>query len=202
VILPIVQVGDPVLRQADRHLTPDEIRGGAIRQLIADMRETMNDAPGVGLAAPQIGQSLQIAVIEDREEWLKDVPLEQLAERERRPVPFHVIINPKITESSGGEVEFFEGCLSLRGFAAIVPRARRVRVECLDERGERQIIKAAGWYARILQHEIDHLLGNIYIDRMHSRTFTSGDNFDKFWGGKSIADVRAELRSTKKSTKK
>ena len=201
-ILPIVQVGDPVLRQADRHLTPDEIRGGAIRQLIADMRETMNDAPGVGLAAPQIGQSLQIAVIEDREEWLKDVPLEQLAERERRPVPFHVIINPKITESSGGEVEFFEGCLSLRGFAAIVPRARRVRVECLDERGERQIIKAAGWYARILQHEIDHLLGNIYIDRMHSRTFTSGDNFDKFWGGKSIADVRAELRSTKKSTKK
>jgi len=202
VILPIVQVGDPVLRQADRHLTPDEIRGGAIRKLIADMRETMNDAPGVGLAAPQIGQSLQIAVIEDREEWLKDVPLEQLAERERRPVPFHVIINPKITESSGGEVEFFEGCLSLRGFAAIVPRARRVRVECLDERGERQIIKAAGWYARILQHEIDHLLGNIYIDRMHSRTFTSGDNFDKFWGGKSIADVRAELRSTKKSTKK
>lgn len=201
-ILPIVQVGDPVLRQASRRLTPGEIRSDAIRKLIADMRETMYDAPGVGLAAPQIGRSLQIAVIEDREEWLKDVPLEQLAERERRPVPFHVIINPQITESAGGKVEFFEGCLSLKGFSAVVPRACRVRVECLNERGERQIIKAAGWYARILQHEIDHLLGNIYIDCMHSRTFGSAENYHRFWSGKRIAEVRAELGSTGATPKK
>jgi peptide deformylase len=195
-ILRIVQAGDPILRRRSRALTPAEIRSDSIRELIDDMRETMYAAPGVGLAAPQIGQSLQLAVIEDSEEWLKDVPVENLTERERRPVPFHALINPKIVESSGGKVEFFEGCLSLKGFSAVVPRARRVRVECLNEKGERQVIKAAGWYARILQHEIDHLFGNIYIDRMRSRTFTSMDNFDRFWSGKRIDDVRAELGST------
>ena len=193
--LKIIQVGEPVLRQRARPLSRGEIRSDTIRRLIDDMRETMNDAPGVGLAAPQVGLSLQLAVIEDREEWLRDVPVEQLAERERRAVPFHVIINPKIVESSGGEVEFFEGCLSLEGFSAIVPRARRVRVECVNEQGEPRIIEAEGWYARILQHEIDHLLGNIYIDRMRGRTFTSSDNFNRFWHGKRIEEVRAELGS-------
>jgi peptide deformylase len=195
--LKIVQVGEPVLRQRARPLSADEIRSDKICELIADMRETMYDVPGVGLAAPQVGLSLQLAVIEEREEWLKDVPPEQLAERERRPVPFHVIINPKIVESSGGQVEFFEGCLSLAGFSAVVPRARRVRVECLDGQGKPRVIKAAGWYARILQHEIDHLLGNIYIDRMRSRTFMSIDNFNRFWQGKKVGEVGAELGSTR-----
>lgn len=199
-ILRIVQAGDPILRRRSRALTPTEIRSDSIRKLIDDMRETMYAAPGVGLAAPQIGQSLQLAVIEDRQEWLKDISVENLTERERRPVPFHAIINPKIVESSGGKVEFFEGCLSLPGFSAVVPRARRLRVECLNEKGERQVIKATGWYARILQHEIDHLLGNIYIDRMRRRTFTSMDNFDRFWNGKRIDDVRAELGSTSSPT--
>jgi peptide deformylase len=194
--LGIVQVGEPVLRQKARPLSMDEIRSDRIQNLIEDMHQTMNEAPGVGLAAPQVGLSLQLAVIEDREEWLREVPVEQLVECERRPVPFHVIINPKIVESTGGRVEFFEGCLSLSGFSALVPRARRVRVECLDERGEPRTIEAAGWYARILQHEIDHLLGNIYIDRMRSRTFTSADNFNRFWHAKPIEQVRAELGST------
>jgi peptide deformylase len=194
--LKIVQVGEPVLRQRARPMSRDEARSDATRKLIDDMRETMYDAPGVGLAAPQVGLSLQLAVIEDGEEWLRDVPEDQLAERERRAVPFHVIINPKIIESSGEEVEFFEGCLSLEGFSAVVPRARRVRVECLDEQGEPRVIEAAGWYARILQHEIDHLLGNIYIDRMRRRTFTSIHNFNRFWHRKRIEDIRAELSST------
>ena len=200
--LQIVQVGDPVLRQRSRPLTPEEIRSDAIQKLIADMRETMQNAPGVGLAGPQVGRPLQLAVIEDCEEWLEDVAADDLAERERKPVPFHVIINPKISESSGGQVEFFEGCLSLPGFSAVVARARRVRVECLNERGQQRIIKAAGWYARILQHEIDHLLGKIYIDRMRSRTFSSTENFDRFWSGKRIEDVRARLDSTNTSTNK
>ncbi len=194
--LKIVQVGEPVLRKRNRPLSADEIRSDAIRKLIADMRETMYEAPGVGLAAPQVGESLQLAVIEDREEWLKDIPVEQLAERERRPVPFHVIINPKLRERSSERVEFYEGCLSLAGFSAVVRRAHRVRVECLNERGEPQVIKAAGWYARILQHEIDHLFGKIYIDRMQSRTFTSMENFNRFWNGKRIEEVREQLGST------
>lgn len=200
--LKIVQVGEPVLRQRAKPLSSEEIRSDAIRKLIDDMRETMHDAPGVGLAAPQVGLSLQLAVIEDREEWLRDVAAEQLAERERRAVPFHVIINPKIVKSSGGDVEFFEGCLSLNGFSGVVPRTRRVRVECLDEQGKPRVIEAAGWYARILQHEIDHVHGNVYIDRMRSRTFTSLDNFDRFWQGKRIEDVHKELGSAGRVTSK
>ena len=189
----IVQVGNPALRQRTRALSVPDIRSKKIQRLIDTMRKTMQEAPGVGLAAPQMGLSLQLAVIEDREEYHKDVSAEQLAERERRPVPFHVLINPKITEMSEEQVEFFEGCLSLSGSLALVSRAYRVRVECLDERGKPKVITASGWYARILQHEIDHLQGTLYIDRMKSRTFTSMDNWNQFWKGKPVAEIRQLL---------
>ena len=93
--LKIVQAGEPVLRQAARALTDKEIRSDEIQRLIRDMHETMTDAPGVGLAAPQVGLGIQLAMIEDREDLLKSVTAEDLAEKERRSVPFHVIINPK-----------------------------------------------------------------------------------------------------------
>jgi len=187
--LKIVQVGDPVLRQTARPLTADEIASKEIQSLIAHMRDTMRDAPGVGLAAPQVGMPLQLAVIEDREEYFKDIAPAQLAERERAAVAFRTIINPRIAEIPGATVEFFEGCLSLAGFSAIVPRARSVRVECLDENGEPRVIEASGWYARILQHEIDHLRGQLYIDRMRSRTFMSLENWNRYWKGKSPDEV-------------
>ena len=190
----IVQVGDPVLRQVGRELSAEEIRSAEIQQLIEVMRETMRDAPGVGLAAPQIGLSLQLAVIEDPEEYLKDVSPEVLARQERAPVPFHVIVNPVLHIEQGERVEFFEGCLSLSGFAAVVARARRVRVECLNERAEPVTINAGGWYARILQHEIDHLGGTVYIDRMHSRSFMTIDNLTRHWNNKPIEEVRGALR--------
>jgi len=182
--LKILQTGDPVLRTKARPLAPDEIATDRIQELIEHMRETMHDAPGVGLAAPQIGVPLQLAVIEDKEEYFQTISAEDLAERERRAVPFHVIINPVISAASHETAEFFEGCLSLAGFSAIVPRARGVRVDCLNERGESRTIDGSGWYARILQHEIDHLGGNLYIDKMRSTTFTSLDNFARHWKGK------------------
>ncbi|MBZ5645039.1 MAG: peptide deformylase [Acidobacteriia bacterium] len=191
--LEIVQAGNPVLRQRARPLTPAEIPGKQIQNLIEAMRECMREAPGVGLAAPQVGLPLQLAVIEDREEYLKEATAEYLRERERRPVPFHVIINPALTELDGEKVEFFEGCLSLAGFSALVPRARRVRVECLDEHGNQKIMEASGWYARILQHEIDHLRGGLYIDRMYTKTFTSADNWAEFWKAKPIVEIRKNL---------
>ena len=126
----------------------------------------MRDAPGVGLAAPQVGISLQLAVIEDRAEYLRDLKPEILAERKREPVPFHVIVNPQIRLSDGAPAAFFEGCLSLAGFSALVPRATEVVVDCLDRFGEPKQLHARGWYARILQHEIDHLNGALYVDRM------------------------------------
>lgn len=191
--LEIVQAGNPVLRQRARPLSPAEITGKQIQNLIESMRACMREAPGVGLAAPQVGLPLQLAVIEDREEYHKDASAEYLRERERRPVEFQVIINPELTELPGEKVEFFEGCLSLAGFSALVPRARRVRVECLDGEGREKIIEASGWYARILQHEIDHLNGGLYIDRMHTRTFTSAANWAEFWKSKTVSEIRNAL---------
>jgi peptide deformylase len=187
--LKIVQAGEPVLRQTARPLTRQEILGDEIQRLILDMKETMRDAPGVGLAAPQVGLSLQIAVIEDREETLQDLPPQELAEKDRRPVPLHVIINPEITFQENDKVSFYEGCLSVAGFSAVVPRARIIHVEYLDEQGEQRSVEASGWYARILQHEIDHLHGALYIDRMQPRTFTSAENWNRFWRGKPIGEA-------------
>lgn len=192
-ILPIVQAGEPVLRQQARALRPNEIRSREIRELIADMKETMHAAPGVGLAAPQVGRNLQLAVIEDRSEYTKDWTPQQLADRERKPVPFHVIINPRLTLLGDERVEFFEGCLSLAGLMALVARARRVRVECLDEKGEPRTIEASGWYARILQHEIDHLHGNLYVDRMYPRTLMTVENYKQHWLEKSVEEVKRGL---------
>ena len=191
--LKIVQAGEPVLRQPARPLLQEEIALAETQQLIAWMHETMRDAPGVGLAAPQVGLPLQLAVIEDRPEYTKDVAAERLAERERQAVPFQVLINPRIVEQSEEQVEFFEGCLSVAGFSALVRRSRQVAVEYWDELGEPHRIEAQGWYARILQHEIDHLYGRLYIDRMESRSFMSIDNLSRYWKDKSIQDVRLAL---------
>jgi peptide deformylase len=191
--LVIVQAGEPVLRRRARPLRPNEVRSREVRELVEQMRETMHAAPGVGLAAPQVGQGIQLAVIEDRPEYTRDWTPQQLAERERRPVPFHVIINPKITWKSEERVEFFEGCLSLLDLMALTPRARSVRVECLNEKGESRVIEAAGWYARILQHEIDHLYGTMYVDHMYSRTLMTVANFTSHWKDKTAAQLKAEM---------
>ncbi|WP_420959310.1 peptide deformylase [Brucella sp. IR073] len=193
--LKIFTVGDPVLRQVGRELTVDEIRSPSIQQLMELMRNTVRSAPGVGLAAPQIGQSLQIAVIEDRAEYQKALPEEELARRGRRPVPFHVVINPRIRLLPGPEAVFFEGCLSLPNFTALVPRATRVEVDCLDHNGEPVHIKAEGWYARILQHEIDHLNGIMYTDRMLGRSFSTMENHVRFWKDKPLEEAIAEAEN-------
>jgi peptide deformylase len=191
--LTIVQAGDPVLRRPARPLRPNEIRSREIRELIEQMKETMHAAPGVGLAAPQIGRGIQLAVIEDRQEYTREWTPEQLADRERKPVPFHVIINPKITLLGEERVEFFEGCLSLSDLMALVPRAKRVRVDCLDEKGEAKVIEASGWYARILQHETDHLRGAMYVDHMYPRTLMTVENYTAHWREKTIAELKREL---------
>lgn len=188
--LKIVQCGEPVLRDRARPLSPDEIKSDQIKQLIELMRETMYDAYGVGLAAPQVGLPLQLAVIEDRADQLTP---EVLAERERTSVPFHVIINPQLYIEDAAPVEFFEGCLSVSGFTGLVPRARAVRVECLNEHAEPVSITARGWYARILQHEIDHLNGTLYLDRMKTRTFMNQENFHRYWRDMPIEQLIEEL---------
>ena len=174
-------------------MSVEEIRSPSTQRLIEEMRDTMREAPGVGLAAPQIGESIQLAVIEDRVDYIKDIPSEQLEERQRSAVDFHVIINPKLTILGDTTIDFFEGCLSVAGLAAIVSRGASVRVECLNERAEPITITAQGWYARILQHEIDHLNGTLYIDRMQARSFTNLENVDQFWKSRTVAQVQRDL---------
>lgn len=179
--LEIVQVGTPVLREIARPLSAEEIHSSHIQELIQKMAETMWAAPGVGLAAPQIGESIQLIVIEDKAEYIQNLTPEQAAIRNRVPVPFHVIINPKIILMQQETVEFYEGCLSVSGFVGVVPRAISVVVECLNEKAESVNIKATGWYARILQHEVDHLNGVLCIDRMKMQTFSTINHYKKYW---------------------
>jgi peptide deformylase len=191
--LKIVSVGEAGLRTEAHALTADEIRSRQIRELIEYMRETLHDAPGVGLAAPQVGMPMQLAVIEDKAEYHVALSDAELAERERRPVPFHVLVNPRLQLLSPPEIFFFEGCLSVPGLMAVVPRARKVRVHALDHTGEPVHIEASGWYARILQHEIDHLRGTLYVDRMRSQSFSSLENYNRYWKSKSHDDLEREF---------
>ncbi len=193
-ILDIMQAGTPVLRQQAQPLSPAEIRDAPLQTLIEQMRETMRCAPGVGLAAPQVGLGIQLAVIEDRAEYQQNLSDAQRRERGRQPIPFHVLINPRLTALDGAPVTFFEGCLSVAGFMALVPRAAAVQVDALNERAEPVRIQAEGWYARILQHEIDHLHGRLYLDAMLSRSFMSVDNYARHWQGLSLAEVCQALR--------
>lgn len=191
--LKILCAGEPILRQVSKELTVDEIRSDQIQELIRLMKNTLHDAPGVGLAAPQIGESLQLAVIEDRPEYMAQISPEVLVERERAPVPFHVIINPQLTITDATPVEFFEACLSSKQFIGIVPRARKVRIDCLNEKGEAVTINASGWYARILQHEIDHLHGNLCIDHARCRSLMLMDNYIKYWKDKTMDEIFQQL---------
>lgn len=191
--LEIVQVGHPVLRQRARELSLEELASPRIQKLIEDMRDTMRAAPGVGLAAPQIGEPLQLVVIEDPPEYHAKLTPEELAARERASVAFHVLVNPVLTIRTDEMVSAFEGCLSFSPFSMVVPRARKVRLEALDENGQRVVKVATGWYARILQHEVDHLHGVVCIDRAETRTLTTSDNFSAHWKDKSVDEVRAAV---------
>ncbi|WP_224242131.1 peptide deformylase [Hyalangium gracile] len=192
-VLKIVQAGEPVLRQRAREVTPEELSSPEVKSLIALMRDTMRDTPGVGLAAPQVGVGLRVVVVEDRPEYQAGLSAEELAARERKPVPFHVLINPRLVVEDPTPVEFHEGCLSVSGYTALVSRARGVRVEALDENGTPVSISARGWYARILQHEVDHLEGTLYVDRMETRSFSLLENHRRHWAGRSVAEVRKAL---------
>jgi peptide deformylase len=117
-----------------------------------------------------------------------------MAERQRKPVPFQVLINPEIVSLSEELKVFFEGCLSVAGFCALVPRSSILQVSYLDQHGSPHSLEARGWHARIIQHEVDHLQGTLYIDRMLSRTFTSLDNLAQYWKGEPAKRVMERLK--------
>ncbi|KFK43802.1 hypothetical protein AALP_AA1G174600 [Arabis alpina] len=174
----IVAAGDPVLHEKAREVNPDEIGSERIQKIIDDMVKVMRLAPGVGLAAPQIGIPLRIIVLEDTKEYISYAPKEEIMAQERRPFDLLVMVNPVLKENSKKKALFFEGCLSVDGFRAAVERYLEVVVTGLDRQGKRIQVNASGWQARILQHECDHLDGNFYVDKMIPRTFRTVDNLD------------------------
>lgn len=191
--LHIVQAGAPVLREPAKDVTPEQLASPEFQQLISTMIETMRAAPGVGLAAPQLSVNLRVLVLEDRADLMSSLTEQEREERERVPVPVRVFINPTLTPIGEEKVGFFEGCLSVAGFAGYVERFREVEVTGLDEKGQPQTWRVKGWPARILQHEVDHLLGTLYIDRMHTRSFGTLPQVKARFSGKPISQVRAEL---------
>ena len=155
-ILPRTYLGDPILRERARPVPPADLKTKKFRALLGDMFRTMHMASGVGLAAPQIGISAALAVIE----------VKSPGRRETKVWPKTVVINPKIISKSRESVDDWEGCLSAPSLKGIVPRHKKIRVQYYNEYGMRKTKELSGYIARIFQHEIDHLNGLIYIDRM------------------------------------
>ncbi len=178
-----------MLRQRAVELTRAQLATPEIQALIETMIAVMRAAPGVGLAAPQIGIPLRLIVVED------PVDADDAENREKERVRFdaRTIVNPVLRTIGSDRVTFFEGCLSVDGYAALVERDREVEVTGLDEHGAPITWRVKGWPARILQHEVDHLDGTLYIDRMFTRTFSIFEHVRARFAGRSISEIRAEL---------
>lgn len=188
-ILKTRQAGDPVLRQQSKALSTVEIKSEKIQLLVDSMIETLRDHPGVGLAAPQVGENIQLIIIEDLPKYQKKLNKLLLKEQGREPVELTVIFNPKIVKHNSSKVKYFEGCLSVQGYRALVERYETVGIKGLDRKGKQIQINASGWYARILQHEIDHLSGKLYVTKMDTGSFTSEKEYATNWADKGIKDL-------------
>lgn len=180
--------GDPVLR---RRAEPYDgsLSAELFAELLAAMRESMLAAPGVGLAAPQIGLGVQIAVIEDA----AAVAAEVADVRERTPTAYRVVVNPSYQPVGDQVVAFYEGCLSVPGYQAVVERPRSVQLHAWDEQGLEINETVTGWAARIVAHETDHLHGMLYLDKALTRSLASTDNYVRRWASPTPLSARTEL---------
>ena len=179
-ILKVARIGNPVLRQAAKDLTPAEITSTEMQRLIDDMVETMREYNGVGLAAPQVHQSVRLLVIE-----AKSNP--------RYPgspeIPLTVFFNLKIEPVGKEKDTDWEGCLSVPGMRGLVPRYRKIKGTALNRDGQPFAFEAEGFTARVIQHEGDHLDGKVYLDRMEDmRSLSFLEEFQKYVAGVVVAE--------------
>ena len=166
-VLRIAKLGNPILRQSRSPVDPRDIRTYDLQQFIDDMFETMLDEPGIGLAAPQVSRSIQLVVMG--------------CEGGGRLSPY-TLINPTIVFYGPQQVENWEGCLSVDGLRGKVTRPSVVRVQALDRDGKSSISRPTGLYAVCIQHEIDHLIGKVFLDRMTDMsTLTQLHEFGRYW---------------------
>ncbi|MBV69750.1 MAG: peptide deformylase [Myxococcales bacterium] len=171
-VLPIRLIGDPVLRTVCRRLSLDELRSEDVQEFIDDLIETMRDANGAGLAAPQVGRAVAIAAV-------------QIADNPRYPYkpnfPLTVFVNPTVTAIGHETESLYEGCLSVPNLRGLVSRSMHVHIDALDRHGHSITLDVHGLTAGTFQHEFDHLEGRLFVDRVEdSSTFCTWDNFDRF----------------------
>ena len=172
-ILKVARLGHPVIRTPSQAVPKERIPTPAFQQFIEDMIETMHEYDGVGLAAPQVHVSMQVAVIEVTQN--RRYPGEG-------PIPLTVLINPKILAASKRLLTDWEGCLSVHEFRGKVPRAESLDVEAYNRKGERVKCHAQGFFARVIQHECDHLTGKVFLDRMPElSTLSHLHEFIRYW---------------------
>lgn len=173
-LLKIARLGHPKIRQEAEPVSAEEMHSEAIQRLIDDMIGTMRDAHGVGIAAPQVYVSKQI------------IAIEVLPENPRYPnqpaVPLMVLLNPTITAHAETTLEGWEGCLSVPDLRGRVPRWTKVRLRAADRRGQAVQLDAEGFFARVIQHEVDHLHGRVFLDRLPDlSTLTHLREYEQFW---------------------
>ena len=182
-VRPIVTVGDPVLRARAREVTAEELRTPAVQGLIDDLIDTMRAAGGAGLAANQIGELLRVAVVE-----VDDNPRYPY----KPPIPLTVVVNPVIEPVGAETVEINEGCLSVPDLRGTVDRHVTVRVRSLDRAGTEHEDVRRGMTAGTFQHELDHLDGVLFLDRVRDpATFTTWEQFDRHHRAAFVARMEA-----------
>src|ERR1700691_850072 len=193
-VLPIIECGDPILRRVADPVDPADLRSSELQLLITQMRATMEAAPGVGLAAPQVGVPIQLAVLYDGPERWGQLTEDERTARERNGLAFTVLVNPTLRSVDDSDnVSFYEGCLSVPGLTGVVARPRAVRVAALDEYGQPVDRVFSGWAARIVQHEVDHLAGHLYLDRVETRSLSTTGNYARLWAGRPPEDAAVSL---------
>lgn len=174
-LLKVARLGHPILRKVAEKVQPDSVSTEPHQRLIDDMIVTMREYDGVGLAAVQVHESKQIAVLE-------------VADSPRYPdkpsVPLSVLVNPTISPLSEEVEDDWEGCLSIIELRGRVPRYQRIRVAALDREGHPLDFVATGFHARVIQHEVDHLNGKLFVDRMRDlSTLTYLSEYARYWQG-------------------
>ncbi len=169
----ILRMGHPVLRQCARPVTPDELRSDAVRRLVDDMRDTLHDYGGIGLAAPQVGEPLRIALVA--------LPGGPSRYGELPDVPLTVFVNPRVEVLDPATAGYWEGCLSVPGLRGYVERPQHIRVSALTLEGEPLEMNFEGFPATVFQHEFDHLDGVLYVDRLaDSRRLVFEEEYERY----------------------
>jgi peptide deformylase len=175
-ILKVARMGHPVLRAKARPIPPREIGSVPVQQLIDDMFETMREYSGIGLAAPQVHESLRVFVA-----GVRNIPIPAVLDNDEE-MPFIVLVNPEVTPIGRVAEEGWEGCLSIPDIRGLVPRPLEVQVKAYDRTGRRVELIAKGLSARVIQHETDHLDGILFFDRMASyESLTFMDEYRRYW---------------------